>query len=104
MSSDRPKPTGKPPAKISLNGTVFPWDGIQPTLLEMPGSNLLYIPCFQNIENLKYILSHYQIDYASIKRIEDEREFLSSITDPRVRVIFNPRIADNGKLRFMQVL
>ena len=58
----------------------------------------------QNIENLKYILSHYQIDYASIKRIEDEREFLSSITDPRVRVIFNPRIADNGKLRFMQVL
>jgi hypothetical protein len=101
---EEPKPTGKPVSEVTLNGAVFPWDGMQPVLLTMPGSDLLYLPCFQDVSDLEAIMDHYQIEYASVKRIDDEREFTTSITNPRVAVILNPRITETGRLRFMQVL
>jgi hypothetical protein len=70
----------------------------------MPGSDLLYIACFHDVSDLESVMAHYQIEYASVKQVDDEQEFLSSVTDPRVAVILNARVTETGRLRFLHVL
>ena len=101
---ESPKPTGRPPQSITLTGTVFPWDGTGPVFLRMPGSDQVYLPCFADAGSLESVLGHYGVCYESIKRIDNEHDFLVSVTHPGVAVILNPRLTDTGRLRFLQVV
>ncbi len=101
---DSPRPTGKPTESVTLTGTCMPWKDDHPVFLTMPGSPWLYLPLFENAAALEAVLGHYGVTYASVKRVDDEREFIESITDPGVVVILNPRLTETGRLRFLQVL
>ena len=99
-----PAATGKAPETVTLTGAVFPWDGEKPVYLSMPGSDLLYIACFHDVSGLEAVMSHFGIEYVSVKRVDDEADFIASVVDPRVAVILNARVTETGRLRFMQVL
>ena len=48
----------------------------------MPGSDLLYLACFDNLEDLEMIMEVYGITYTTVKQIRDDREFLASVAHP----------------------
>ena len=108
-----PAATGKEPETVTLTGAVFPWDGEKPVYLSMPGSDLLYIACFHDVADLKSVMDHFGIEYASVKRIDDEKYFIASVIDLQlaqeinllqVAVILNARVTETGRLRFMQII
>lgn len=107
--SDGPRPTGKPHESLNITGMLFPWNGLEPVLLMMPGSELLYLPLFSTPEQLNELMMQAKTPFVSIKKIDDGAEFLSGIYDEspgareNVRVILNPYFLPNGRVRFTQI-
>lgn len=105
-----PQRTDKPVEAIkadSLTGKIFPWADEQPVLLGMPGSDLLYLPCFSTEEALLALMGRTGSQGFTIKLIEDGNEFLNGILESpgagSVRVILDPYFLPNGHVRFVQV-
>jgi len=109
MASDAPRPTGKAPEAVTLTGKLFPWDGRQPVLLRMPGSPLLYLPLFSTEGQLHEVMQRAQVDYRSIKHVDDGDVFLHSLYGDNpgaletLAVILDPYFLPNGRVRFIQV-
>jgi hypothetical protein len=95
------------PKNIDLTAKLFPWEAGQPVLLSMPLSDFFYFPCFSSKELLEDTMKRAGVSYASIKMIEDGREFLTTFTDEHKRVtklIVDPYFMPNGRIRFIEVL
>ena len=102
--SDGPQPTGRQPNLVTLTGAVFPWTGTEPVFLKLPGSPELYLPCFSSVEKLQETLEDGDIEWETIKLIQDEATFLASIYErPGVRVILDLHRTQEGNVRFTEV-
>lgn len=96
---------------ISLTGTVFPWDPErdQPLFLRMSASPAYYIACFSDVEALRALMMHLQIDGYTIKKVDDGAEFLSGLPamlnkgEP-LHVILDPYMTEQNTVRFKQVV
>lgn len=103
MTSEAPKPTGKPAAPVSLTGTLIPWSSEdQPVLLNMPGSRHFYLPCFTTEDRLREMMGRAGISFQKIKQVDDGPEFLTSVS-PSARVIVDPHLLENGRVRFLEI-
>jgi hypothetical protein len=102
---EKPTPIGNPTRDITLNNALFPWytDTAQPVLAIVTGSDNFHLPCFSSIEKLALFMNQAGIKYDSVKQIEDEREFLSSIPLD-ILVILDPYYTPKGTVRYTQVL
>jgi len=99
-----PSFTGKREEQVSLTDKVFAWRDLSPVLLRMPGSHLFYLPCFSSAEGLRGFFGQIGIGFDVIKKIEDGMEFMSSLdVHPHVTVILDPRITEEGRVRFIQI-
>lgn len=106
---DSPRPTGRPHVDVTLTGGVFPWDGMQPVLLSMPGSELYYLPVFSTEDKLRDLMATAGVPFVSIKRVDDGGQFLASVYENQgaletIRVILDPHYLPNGRCRFTQIL
>lgn len=93
-----------PEKELTLTGMLMPWWGGQPVLIHMlgAGSEVFYLPLFEEEHQLRSVLARAGISFASIKMVEDGPEFLDSIP-PEIIVVTNLRFTDEGKVRFHQV-
>ena len=84
--------------QVSQNG--------QPALLQMPGTNDFYLPCFSTEEKLRDIMKCIGGNYKT-KQIKDGAEFLSSIpmtyNGQNLHIIIDPWFTPEGKVRFTQI-
>jgi hypothetical protein len=103
-ASGPPKRTGAPARRVDLTGCLLPWGADdQPVFLGMPESTLVYLPCFSSALILRATFALANTSFASIKHIDDGREFLASIPLKYV-VILDPHFVDGGRVRFTRVL
>jgi hypothetical protein len=109
---DRPKPTGRSEdvSLGALTGCLFPWDGLQPVLIGMPGSSHLYLPLFHSEEALREVLAQGNVAFRSIKQVVEGNEFYASIRKRKqlpengeIKVIVDPYYLPNGRLRFVEL-
>ena len=96
---------------ISLTGTVFPWDPErdQPLFLRMSASPAYYIACFSDVEALRALMMHLQIDGYAIKKVEDGADFISSLpamldVGAPLHVILDPYMTEQNTMRFQLVV
>lgn len=102
--NDGPKPTGTAAKAVTLNGKVFPWVGGDPLLLTLPGSQFRYLPCFSSSKLLRKTMQGADLQWDSIKYIDDEEAFLTSIYQrPDVRVILDLHRTPAGLVRFTEI-
>lgn len=99
---------------VDLTGALFPWlDATElcegtPLLLELQGTNTLYLPMFTTVEKLRAELGRTNTKYDRIKQVQDGAEFLASIppTDPdgrKLRIMLDPWYTPQGTLRWREV-
>ena len=109
MSEDfAPRPTGKPVEEVTLTGMLLPWKAGDPVLLRMPACDDEFLPLFTREEDLREVLRQAGASFDSIKQVDDGREFLDSLplmtgSSRLLRVITNPRIVEQGRVRFVEV-
>jgi hypothetical protein len=102
MSTEGPKPTGRR-SEVSLTGALMPWKQGQPAFLSVPGSDALYLPIFSAQDKLEGMMACVHTPYQSVKQIQDEADFLSSIpTD--IKIMFDPYFTPEGKVRWTELL
>jgi hypothetical protein len=101
-----PRPTGRQfeIEAASLAGSVAAWDGDQPVLLALPGSDALYLPVFKSEAMLRDLFDMLKLRFTSIKRVDDGNEFLSSFAGSNVVVISDLRMVEGGRFRFLQLV
>lgn len=103
-----PHPVGTPPKDVDIHKMLIPWwhDGA-PYLLEMPGSEAVYLPCFSSADIMKECLGATMRDgdalLIDVKMIDDVREFLLSVPS-HVKVILDPRVLPDDRVTFTEVL
>lgn len=101
---DSPRPTGKPAQDISIEGKVFPWRDNRPVYLQMPGSPLLYLPLFSDVDKLKALMDRVGTPFDKVKQVDDSHEFLASLAGAGdIQVILDPYFLPNGRVRFLSV-
>lgn len=106
-----PRPVGTPTREVTLSGLLFPWrilaGGGEPVFVSMPGSEALYLACFENVDDLRDVLYRANVPFDSIKRIDDGGEFLESIPrrldDREVKIIRDLRFTPEGRVRFTEI-
>lgn len=106
MTPDAPRSIG-PLKEVSITGALIPWDGDQPHLLRMPGSDFRYLPCFTTVEKLRALMEVLGILGYTVKQIDDGQDFMSSVSSSSaqdIRVILDAHFTEGGKIRFTQVV
>jgi hypothetical protein len=93
-----------PERDTTLTGLLFPWKNDQPVLIHMLGVSpeVFYLPLFENADQLREVCGRANIEFESIKQVEDGAEFFSSIP-PEIIIVANLRFTPEGKIRFTQV-
>ena len=84
-------------------GMLFPWRAGQPALFSMGGSDLRYLPLFEDRAQLDAIHDFVDggFDFDSVKQVMG-MDFLESFRGTDVRLITNLHIV-NDKLRWAQI-
>lgn len=103
MVTDPPKQVG-PVKELVLTGMLMPWANGQPVLLNMMGvgAMVLYLPLFDDPDQLRSVLERAGVGFESIKQVEDGPEFLDSV--PRdIIIVVNLRFTEEGRIRYHQV-
>jgi hypothetical protein len=101
-----PRPTGRvfDFKADSLTRSVAAWNGDQPVLLKMPGSDSLYLPLFKSEAMLRDLFDMLKLRFTSIKQVDDVNEFLWSFVATNVVVITDLRLVEEGRFRFLQLV
>jgi len=91
-----------------LTGMLIPWATRAPVLIHLLGSEAFYLPVFSTEEQLHSFMQMTTYVYDSIKMVENGVEFLESIPlrSPEgldLIVIQNPRVTEEGRVRFFQI-
>lgn len=84
---------------------LLPFYREQPSLVNVPGSDLYYIPIFGTEEELRASLTVGEVQFDKIKQIEPNvPEFLQSLAEATIplRLMVNPHFV-NGKLRWSEL-
>jgi hypothetical protein len=96
-----PKPTGRT-LELEITGCVFPWEDGHPTYLQVPGSDLLYLPLFSYPDKIPDFMARAQIPYKELKQVMDGRDFASSF--PRnIKLMVDPYFTAEGRVRWSEV-
>lgn len=109
-----PKPTGAPARTVSwtsLTGKLLPWDEKrqQPVMLNMPGSDLNYLPLFSSKRQLEELMQGGEIPYDGIKVIDHGEEFVTGLLESsmealqRTKVVLDLRFTPEGRVRFTEL-
>lgn len=102
-----PRPRGTPPREVTIRGCVVPWRNGGPVVLEMTGTSDWFVPMFSTAEALKASMRMLDVDYQSIKQIDDGRQFLEGLaeseTPQRLRPILDPVLGENNYMRWSEV-
>jgi hypothetical protein len=111
MDPRRPHRTGAPPRVISLTGKIFPWNPStqQPWYIHIGETPDLYLACFSEAPALRAVMARIGVTGYTIKLIQDDFEFRSSIpsrldAETPLHLILDPTFDDNGRSRFTQIL
>jgi hypothetical protein len=103
-SEEPPTRTGTPPRAVELSGQLIAWGkDDQPVLLRVTGSPQWHLPCFASEGQLRTQSWRAGVGFHKIKRIEDGREFLTSVPSD-VLVITGLHFAPTGRVRYLQVV
>ena len=86
---------------VRITGYLVPWVPEGPLLLAVPGTSDLFVAVFSTKRRLQACCLDYQLEYASIKKVTDGREFLAEVL-PHFRVLIDPHRHTNGLLRYTE--
>lgn len=75
----------------------------QPCLVDIAGSDKLYLPVFSSHKKLKAFLKVCPLEYLKISQVTDGREFIESVM-PQTTVILDPHRHESGTIRYTQVM
>lgn len=96
---------------IDISGYLLPWNRSSnaPLYCVIAGSPDIFVPVFSTVEKLDTYFDAANIDYDSIKKIEEMNEFLSNFpyrfaTGQRLRVIIDPWVNERNNTRFTEIL
>lgn len=113
MSEDLPPPVPTGVVKDvflqELINCCFAWNVLddQPVFIRMANSPDLFLALFSDVENLKALYKAISVPFDGIKKILDGHEFIESIPrkvgEMSVRIILNPYLHGNGKVRYTQL-
>ena len=94
--------------EIDITGYLFPWIKDHPVLVTLPGTPDLFLPMFKTESALRNSMAEGDVDYDSIKRIDDVDEFLESlplkVSDRKIWLMTDPVIIEAGTTRFRELL
>jgi hypothetical protein len=103
------RPTGNPDKLLNLTGHLFPWKNIaghpiggEPILLNMIGSNGLFLPTFSDEVKLRACMTRAGVEFDKIKQIMDHSEFLDSVP-LEIVVMSDAWYTLEGKVRYREV-
>jgi hypothetical protein len=90
----------------SLEGILFPWKNGLPVLVNLPGSQMFYLPCFSSEDLLTRTLEAGGVLWDSIRTLEDTEDFVLGVYEmnPRVKIILDLHQTREGTLRFSEVV
>lgn len=97
---DAPKATGSV-IPVRIKGCIFPTFKGEPVLLRVPSSDFLYLPIFSTLEKFLVIFDKLKFEHDKIMKIDDTKEFLSSIP-PDVKVAIDFRFTEKGLVRWFE--
>jgi hypothetical protein len=92
-----------PRAEVTLTGLLLMWENEQPVLLRLGGVPGDCIPIFTCKDTLTRAATEFALAYGSIKQVYDGKQFLADMLAQNVRIIVDPRIGPNGKVRYIDV-
>lgn len=101
---DGPKPTGRCKS-VQLAGMLIPWHDDHPAFVNVPGSDTLYMPIFENDTDLRACMATSQVEFDKIKEIEPNvGGFLQSLVESpiTIKLMANPYYI-NGRLRYLEI-
>lgn len=98
-----PKPISKP-RDVRITGYLLLMrTKTQPCLVDIAGSDKLYLPVFSTHKKLKAFLREVPLEYLKISQVTNGREFIESVM-PQTTVILDPYRHASGTLRYTQVM
>lgn len=104
-----PRPTGKPPEEMSFTGLLLARDAQndRPVLVGLTATTNLYLPCFQNKDDLDAVMEKVLKKQYTIKEIADGKRFLAvlprELDGRKIKIVTNLRFMPNGSVRFTEV-
>lgn len=94
--------------RLDLGGYLFPWNDELPVLVMMEDCRDVFLPLFASREALDGMMQQTTAVYTSVKEIDDQMEFIDClplfIADRRLRIMIDPYRAENGCIRFKELL
>jgi len=104
-----PKWNGKSKT-VKLAGTLLPWLGVQPQLVQVDDCDDFFLPLFSTEEKLRafMVLLDHRMNRAAtrytIKEVTDGKDFVDSIFEGGVRVMLDPILLDNNRTRWTEIV
>ena len=94
---------------IELTGKFSPFEKVsqfldQPIYVEMPNINARWVVVYSKVEDLQEFMCRSNIKDYKIKLIEDGIEFSQSIFENGLRIMLDPRVIDNQKTKWTEVV
>jgi hypothetical protein len=99
----KPRRVSRRELKVNVTGYVSPfYIDNQPVLLNMSGTEDLFLALFSTPQKLEAEMARAGIEYDKIVKVTDGPNFLESVAF-RVRVIVDPHLHGNGRVRFTEL-
>ena len=97
--------TGKFIPNINITGKFVPFLKDKPVLMEMPGEPDKWIAIYTKEDDLHKTMERCEIVDYNVKVIENGQEFFQSIMESAFfRIMLDPKIVDNQKTRWLEVM
>lgn len=87
---------------VDLSGKLIPFKNGQPVFMSLGPLPDLYLPCFDNKEQLEGVMEEVSVTDYTIKQIDDGIEFIDSIPE-EIKIALNFRRMPSGKTRWTEI-
>ncbi len=93
---------------IDITDNLIPWgENDQPVYVNVGGKDL-FVPIFSTVEKLCETMEQFNVEYESIKRIDDPNGFMNSFPhsfgEAQIRFLLDPWLTDTGTVRFKEIM
>jgi hypothetical protein len=97
-----PRPTGRPPVAIDIDGYLMPGVQAKPLIVRMHGSQALYAVVFSTIDKLTAFCRDYSMPCEIIKQVTHGRLMLAGLKQGGIRCAIDPHKAADGLMRWLE--
>lgn len=104
MNDEGPKPTGAPAVPVELKGRLLPYEDGFPVLVEVPGDDTRYVPCFASEQSLRSFMTRSRLKWTAIKQVQDADALMEDLHAQQVSLMLDPYFTLDGRVRYQVVV